>query len=88
MTNAQITLEDEFAPEEAAHGASDDTAGLILDGSNFAASPARALQAKLSRDLQPAMKFEAQHPVMTAIVAFTAACAGTWGFGALLYLQF
>jgi len=50
-------------------------------------SPARALQAKLSHELQPAMRFEAQHPTLTALIVFVSACAGTWVFGALLYAQ-
>jgi len=52
-----------------------------------AASPARDLQAKLSRDLQSAPLFEDRHAVLKMIAVFTAACAGTWVFGALLYLQ-
>ena len=50
-------------------------------------SPARALQARLSAQLQPAEQASDRYMFLKAAAVFTAACAGTWVFGALLYLQ-
>ncbi len=60
---------------------------LSLSNAAAMTSPARALQAKLSRELQPTERFADRHMGLTAVAVFVAACAGTWVFGALLYLQ-
>lgn len=52
-----------------------------------AASPAFALQMKLTEELQPTPLFQEAHGVLKMIASFAVACAGTWIFGALLYLQ-
>jgi hypothetical protein len=52
------------------------------------ASPALALQARLNEALQPASVFEDRHAVLKMLTVFASACAGTWVFGALLYMQF
>ena len=57
-----------------------DTAGLMT-------SPARALQAKLHRELESEVVTSEPYMVLKAMTVFAAACAGTWVFGALLYLQ-
>lgn len=88
MSNAQRVFEDKFVTAGAADSGAPEQMDLIFDDGNSLASPARALQAKLSRELQPALRFEAKHPVLTSIAVFTAACAGTWIFGAVLYMQF
>ncbi len=70
-------------------GESSGNADLHLgqQASDESVSPALLLQEKLNQDLQAAPVLDGRFDVILSVLAFVAACAGTWGFGALLYLQ-
>ncbi len=87
MSRAQQIVEDQNSSAELADIQTAQPMELFPD-EKVTMSPARALQARLIRELEPVQAFEAERPVVVGMVAFVAACAGTWGFGVLLYLQF
>lgn len=88
MSNPQYKVEDQVLATESAGAHAGEPMDLFPDDNKMLISPARALQAKLVNELQPVKTFEAEHPVLMGLAVFATACAGTWVFGALLYMQF